>query len=348
MLDAHASSLHEMAPAALGASTRSPEISVLLVSFNTRALLRECISSIEREAADLAHETIVVDNASRDGSADMIATEFPDVRLIRSRVNLGFAAASNRAFRQARGRYIVLLNPDAFLRPLALQRAVAHMDATPRAAVGGGRLLGPDESWRASARMFPSPLNDLLMLSGLAARFPRSRFLGRADRTWADPAQPTPADWVPGVFNIIRREALEHVGFFDDRFFLYYEEVDLCRRFKAAGYEVWYWPDIVIVHVGGASAKTISELELSAGASQLTLWRMRSALLFYRKHHGVAGAWAAMLLELWWNRVQLQRHRMSRSPEAERKALQASSLIRQMTQAWRETRGGKYSPPKPW
>src|SRR5208337_2850152 len=101
------------------------------------------------------YETIVVDNASRDGSADMVATEFPEVRLIRSEINLGFAAANNRAFEVARGRYIVLLNSDAFLRPGALRLSIEHMDANPRAGLAGGRLVGHDGSWQPSARMFP-------------------------------------------------------------------------------------------------------------------------------------------------------------------------------------------------
>jgi GT2 family glycosyltransferase len=329
-------------------ATVTPDISVVIVSFNTRELLRQCICILDREAVGLAYETVVVDNASEDGSADMIAAEFPDVNLIRSPVNLGFAAANNRAFRNVRGRYIVLLNPDAFVRPSALHNAIARMDATPRAGVGGGRLVGLDDSWQPSARMFPSLLNVFLAISGLAARFSDSRFLGRADRTWADPFQPSAVDWVPGAFSIVRRQALEQVGYFDERFFLYYEEIDLCRRIKAAGYEVWYWPDVVISHLGGQSSKTLTNFELSPTGSQVTLWRMRSELLFRRKHHGLFGAWAAMQLEVCWNLLRIQKHRLSRSHRAKQNTLRSQSIINQMTQAWRETRGGKVSPPRPW
>ena len=161
-----------------------PDASVVLVSFNTRDLLRECILTLQRESGGVPHETIVVDNASRDGSADMVATDFPEVRLIRSSINLGFAAANNRAFQMARGRYIVLLNSDAFLRPGALRLSIEHMDEYPRVGLAGGRLVGRDGSWQPSARMYPSALNSLLSMSGLAAKFPKSRFLGRVDRTW--------------------------------------------------------------------------------------------------------------------------------------------------------------------
>src|SRR5580700_7362537 len=146
-----------------------PDISVVIVSFNTRDLLHECIENLRRSAGDVLYETIVVDNASRDGSADMVAAEFPDVRLIRSDINLGFAAANNRAFEIARGRYIVLLNSDALLRPGALPLSVEHMDNNPRAGLAGGRLVGRDGAWQPSARMYPSVINILLMMSGFAA-----------------------------------------------------------------------------------------------------------------------------------------------------------------------------------
>src|SRR3984957_11558276 len=123
-----------------------PDASVVLVSFNTRELLRECLLTLHRQVGGTKFETIVVDNASRDGSADMVATEFPAVRLIRSKINLGFAAANNRAFEIARGRYVVLLNSDAFLQSGALRLSVEHMDANPQVGVAGGRLVGRNGS----------------------------------------------------------------------------------------------------------------------------------------------------------------------------------------------------------
>jgi GT2 family glycosyltransferase len=325
-----------------------PDASVILVSFNTRDLLRECILTLRRATGGVTYETIVVDNASHDGSADMVASEFSEVRLIRSETNLGFAAANNRAFEIARGRYIVLLNSDAFLRPDALRLSVDHMDANPQVGLAGGRLVGRDGSWQASARMFPSPLNNLFTMSGLAAKFPKSRLLGRMDRTWADPLQPAQVDWVPGAYCIIRRSVLDRIGFFDERFFLYYEEVDLCRRVKAAQSEVWYWPDIVVEHLGGESAKTMKNLKILSSASQIELWRMRAQLLYFRKHHGTLGAWSSMLLEKLW--YQLRAYRVLRSNSAERNARMADlqTGIATLKQAWRDTQGGKLSPSRPW
>ncbi len=325
----------------------TPDISVVVVSFNTRDLLRDCLSTLRVEAEGLASEVFVVDNTSRDGSADMVEREFPDVKLIRSAVNLGFGAANNRAFALATGRYIVLLNSDAFLKSGALRRSIDHMDSDPRVGLGGARLISADGSWQPSFRMFPSLLNDFLSLSGLAAKFPKSRFFGRQDHTWADQNQPTDTDWVPGAYSIIRRTVLEQVGCFDESFFLYYEEVDLCRRFKKAGHLIRYWPDVVVVHLGGESSKTVTSLTMSKSGAQLELWRMRSAFLYYRKHHG-ALAWLSRHVEAEWHRVRSWKNLVIPGSVHKVKAQESHKIIQLLNQAWRDTAGGVASPARPW
>lgn len=320
----------------------APTVSVIVVSFNTREILSRCLERLVGECAGHDAEVIVVDNASRDGSADMVAQGFPQFSLVRSDTNLGFAAANNVGFARARGRYLVLLNPDAFLAPGALAAAVARIDASPRVGLAGGRLLDKDGRLQPSGRLFPSLLNEFLVLSGLAARFPQSRLFGRFDRTWADPACEARVDWVPGAFTIIRREALAAAGLFDERFFLYYEEVDLCRRVARAGYEIWYWPDVIVTHLGGESSKTVTSEDFSSSGSQLTLWRMRSALLYYRKHHGAFGAWLAGRLEIGWNRLRLLKAGI---PQRKQRLAREIGLMRR---AWSETQGGVVSPPRPW
>src|SRR5579871_1976185 len=239
------------------------DVSVVVVSFNTRDVLRDCLRSVYREARSLHAQIIVVDNASSDGSPAMIALEFPEAELIRSEINLGFGPANNLGIKAARGRYVVLLNSDAFLTDGSLHRSVEHMNDNPRVGLGGGRLIGRDGSWQPSARMFPTVLSDLIAHSGLAARFPRSRFFGRADRTWASDMEAAEVDWVPGAYSIIRSDVLVATGLFDPRFFLYYEEVDLCKRIKQERYSIWYWPDIAVVHLGGESSRQIRSLEMS-------------------------------------------------------------------------------------
>lgn len=323
------------------------DISVVIVSFNTRDLLRDSILSVKREAGRFNVEILVVDSASRDGSPEMIRQEFPEVRLWESKVNLGFAGANNVAFREARGRYTVLLNSDAFLEPGSLECAVRHMEETPGAGLGGAKLIGRDGVMQPSARMYPSLLNEVLTMSGLAYYFPRSRFFGRMDRTWADPDQAASVDWVPGAFCIARTDVLREVGFFDENFFLYSEEVDLCYRIRKAGYSIWYWPDIKVIHIGGESSKTVKQLEMSSTGAQLVLWRMRSTLLYYRKHHGEA-AWRMMMLEKVWHLMRAWKNELGVSPAARIKAKESRRLASLMTQAWRETNGGRVSPPRPW
>jgi len=321
-----------------------PDISVLIVSFNTQARLRECLQALRAQTGGVRLEVVVVDNASRDGSADMVSREFPEVRLIRSAVNLGFGNGNNRALPEALGRYLVLLNSDALLPPDALAQALAHMEAAPDVGMGGGRLLAPDGGWQPSARRFPALLDEFLNLSGLAARFPQSRLFGRFDRTWADPDVAAEVDWVPGAFAIIRRDLIEQISFFDPRFFLYYEEVDLCRRIKAEGYAICYWPDLRISHIGGESSKTLEGMSFSSKGAQLTLWRMRSQALYYRKWHGRLAAWLVKALEQGWHRLRAWRNRRRDAG----KAAESQAIIRLWDQAWRDTQGGAVSPPQPW
>lgn len=330
-------------------------ISAIVISFNTRDLLRECLQSLLDECARLPEgaraEILVVDNASRDGSAEMVEQEFSaaavPVRLIRSAVNLGFGGANNLALEEAEGRYPVLLNSDAFLHTGALALALEHMDGSPATGFGGARLVGRDGRLQPSGRLFHSLWRDALVLTGLAGRFPGSRVFGAADRTWADPEVPAEVDWVPGAFMIMRREALAKAGLFDPRFFLYYEETDLCRRVKAAGFQVSYWPDVVVIHVGGESGKQLRSLTGSKAASRVELWRMRSTLLYYRKHHGWQ-ARVAFWMEWALYTARHLRNRFSGDPARRERAAEAALLAGLIDQAWQETDGGRVSPPQPW
>jgi GT2 family glycosyltransferase len=330
------------------ATNQSPcDASIIIVSFNTRELLRECLESVIRESANLSVEILVVDNNSLDGSPQMVEEEFPQVRLLRSEINLGFGSANNLALAYARGRYVVLLNSDAFFQSAALEVAIRHMDETPECGLAGGRLIGRDGSWQPSARSFHSITRDFIVLTGLAARFPKSKFFGQFDRTWADQRQAATVDWVPGAFSIIRPAAIEKTGLFDTAFFLYYEEVDLCRRIKQAGYTIWYWPDIVVVHIGGESARQIRTQDISSRSAQVDMWRMRSTLLYYRKYHGPLAS-IAKWLEIAMYRVTVVRNHFSRIPLRRERERHHRALIALMKQAWKDTRGGRVSPPRPW
>jgi GT2 family glycosyltransferase len=324
-----------------------PAISILIVSFNTKDVLRECLESVKLSSVDLAVETIVVDNCSRDGSAAMVREEFPWVHVIESPENLGFGRANNLAFEAARGRYIVLLNSDAFLQEKTLCLSLEKMEANPTVGLASGRLVGRDGELQPSARMFPNPIRQLLVISGLADKYPKSRFFGQADRTWADPMHAAEVDWVPGAYSIIPARILHEHGFFDPRFFLYYEEVDLCLRIQNAGFKIMYWPEICVVHVGGESSRQVKTLEMSQTGAQLVLWRMRSTLLYYRKHKGSMAAVVCWLEEIWYQ-LRGWRNRFRRSEEAKVEVRNQERLASLMAQAWKETDGGRVSPPQPW
>ena len=334
--------------------------SVIVISYNTREVLRECLQSIIAECALLPAgveaEVLVVDNASTDGSSEMVEREFAmasnpasscPVRLIRSNVNLGFAAANNLAMEAARGRYLVLLNSDASFHPGALRLSIQRMDANTTVGLGGARLVGPHGEWQPSARAFPTLWHVFVVLSGLASRYPKSRIFGAFDRTWAGPDLQAEVDWVPGAFSIMRREALVKTGLFDPRFFLYCEEVDLCRRIKAQAFRVLYWPDVVVTHIGGESSRQLTTLKFSDTESQVVLWRMRSTLLYFRKHHGFR-VWGFRALEDGMHTLRWLRNRNSNDPIRRRRGEEAKLFLSLMRQAWKETNGGRLSPAHPW
>ena len=326
-------------------ATTAPDLSVLIVTYNSRRLIDTLLDGLAEQLVPLNAEVVLVDNASHDGTADRVAQHHRGVRLVRSAHNLGFAAGNNLAARHARGRLLLLLNPDALPEPGTIARGVALMDAHPGVGLAGARLLGEDGGTQPSARMFPGLVQELFVLSGLAARFPKSRWFGHFDRTWADPAQAAAVDWVPGAFALIRAPLFRALNGFDERFFLYYEEVDLCRRIRAAGWAVMYWPELRVAHIGGESARTVTGAAVSSSGSQLTLWRARSGLLYYRKNHGWLWAWAVNRLERGWHALRGWR---ARTTGQVHKAGESAAHGRLLARAWQETLGGRVAPPRPW
>ncbi|HEU0168417.1 MAG TPA: glycosyltransferase family 2 protein [Chloroflexota bacterium] len=231
------------------------ELSVIVVSWNVRELLRVCLQTTLAETAEIDAEVIVVDNASRDGSAEMVRAEFPEVRLIANQHNAGFSAGNNQGLEAAGGRYLLFLNPDTEVRPGAIRHLLAFIDQRPQVGCVGPKLLNPDGSVQPSRRGFPR----------LATAFVEStvlqRWLGGLPalrdfyRESASPDEPQPVDWIVGACMLFRREALDRTGGFDEQFFMYSEEMELCWRTRHAGYEIWYVPEAEIVHHEGASSR---------------------------------------------------------------------------------------------
>jgi GT2 family glycosyltransferase len=252
------------------------DVSIIIVNWNTRDILRDCLNSVYGNAKGLEIEVIVVDNASGDGSAEMVRPEFPEVRLIANSDNKGFAAANNQGIKAARGRYVLPLNSDTIVLDDAIARVVCIADDNPEAAVIGCRVLNSDRTMQPTCFMFPSILNMVLSSTYLYKLFPKSKFFGRERMTWWDRNDPRQVDVVTGCFMLVRTDAIKQVGMMDERFFMYGEETDWCYRFKRAGWKVLFTPTAEIVHLGGASSKQIKP--------EMILQLRGSILLFLAKH----------------------------------------------------------------
>ncbi|MEJ7811825.1 MAG: glycosyltransferase family 2 protein [Gemmatimonadaceae bacterium] len=225
-------------------------VAVAVINFNTREHLRACLTTV---AAESPPEVVVVDNGSTDGSIEMVRRDFPGVTLHVDPRNRGYGAASNEAIARCTAPYVLLLNSDTLLPPGALAALASHLDRHPRAAVVGPRLVNPDGTLQPSCFAFPSPLGTLLenaRADKVVRRIPRLR--ERYLRTWSH-ARAREVPWVMGAALAIRRQAFDAVGGFDESFFMYFEEVDLSYRLRAAGWETHFAPVTDVIHAGGAS-----------------------------------------------------------------------------------------------
>jgi GT2 family glycosyltransferase len=253
------------------------ELSIVIVTWNCRRFVEECLVSL-RAHLRIPAEIIVVDNASTDGTAEMIQERFSEVRLISSDSNLGFARANNVGVKASRGRYVALINPDVSLLDGCIDRGLAEMESNPEIGILGPRMLGPDGSVQRSGMRFPSLWNclcDALILHKLFRR--NSTFGGRlmADFGWDEPRD---VDVLNGWFWFVRRQALDQVGLLDERFFMYGEDLDWCKRFRDAGWRVRFEPRATAIHYGGGSSEQ--------APIRFSLEMQRADLGYWKKHYG--------------------------------------------------------------
>lgn len=225
------------------------DVAVVVVNYNAGSAIIDCLRALSRERPS---EILVVDNASTDESADRIESEHPDIRLIRNRSNVGFGAAANQGIRETKAAHVLLLNPDAVVRPGAVDALKAAMDSRPRAGAVGALVLNPDGSVQPTKRAFPSLWQSILhgLLGIVWPSNPGTRAYTLADAPF-DGARTV--DWVAGTAMVLRRRAVEAVHGFDEAFFFFVEDVDLCRRLWDAGWEVWFEPRAVVSHAWGTS-----------------------------------------------------------------------------------------------
>lgn len=259
-------------------------LSIILVNWNTADLLCRCLETVLASPVGQGAEIVVVDNASVDDSVARVRERFPQVRLIGNSVNAGFARANNQGARACVGDFLLLLNTDTEVRAGALEALVSFLTAHGGIGIAGARLVSADGSVQSSCRTEPCLINALLEALGLTRLAPRSRLFGRPEMTWFDHQSVADVDYVSGACLLIRRDLWERLGGFDEGFFFYGEDADLCRRARQAGSRVVYFPGAEVLHLGGASAARVGPRKAIEG--------YRAVLRFARKHHGLAYAMA--------------------------------------------------------
>jgi len=253
------------------------DLSIVIVNFNTREKLRMCLTTVFASSPGIQFEVFVVDNASSDGSVAMARAEFPKAEVIVNGENLGFSRANNVALRQASGRYLLLLNPDVEIMPDTFQKMLQFMDQNPRVGVAGCRVEKPDGSLDLACRRgFPDPTTAFLRLTGLSLLFPKSR-MASYNLTYLPEDEISEVDSVMGAFLLIRREAMDQVGFLDEDYFMYGEDLDWCFRVKASGWRVVYAPITRVIHHKGSASRKVPRLAL--------LEFHRAMAIFYDKHY---------------------------------------------------------------
>jgi N-acetylglucosaminyl-diphospho-decaprenol L-rhamnosyltransferase len=263
---------------------RLMDLSIIIVNWNTRDLLSQCLESVYDTVSDLSFEVIVVDNGSVDGSQAMLRDQFPRACLIQNHENIGFAKANNQALAVSKGRYALLLNSDALLLANAAQAMLDLAKVKPRAGIVGAYLLNADGSFQASYTPFPNLWQEFLILSGLGRIVSDHCYPSHGPEEDKGPQR---VDYVEGACMLVRREAFEDVGGLDEGYFMYAEEVDWCYAMREKGWQVWYQPAAKVIHLGGGSSqkrRTQREADL-----------YRSRVRFFRKHYGGRAAWLLKL-----------------------------------------------------
>lgn len=259
------------------------DISVIIVGWNARHYLELCLESLRTAPPRRSTEIIVVDNASVDGSADMIAARFPEVKVIRNAENVGFAKGNNIAIRQCTGRYIALVNPDVQVLPGCLDALADFLDENPQVGNVGPRVLNPDMSMQSTCRHFPNLWNNLCLATGLATAFRNSRLFSGEHMHYFPHDKTIPVDVLVGCFWMMRRETVDAVGLLDEEFWVYGEDLDWCKRCWKAGWKVMFYPGGRAIHDRG---------KITAGyPERFAVAQQRSVLYYWKKHHGWWGVW---------------------------------------------------------
>ncbi|MBN2012915.1 glycosyltransferase [candidate division KSB1 bacterium] len=253
-------------------------LSIIIVNYNVKEFLEQTLLSVQKAATAISHEIFVVDNASSDGSVEMLHQKFPHVRVIANKVNHGFAAANNQALKLAQGEFILVLNPDTVVQEDTFQLIINYMKSSPECGMVGCKILNPDGSLQlACRRSFPTPWVGFTRIIGLSRLFPKSKFFGRYNLTYLNPDETCEVEAISGSFMFLRKQVMDEIGYFDESFFMYGEDLDWCYRIHQAGWKIVYLPETKIIHFKGESSKK--------ARIDLTMQFYRAMQLFVEKHY---------------------------------------------------------------
>jgi len=257
------------------------ELSIIIVNWNTKDLLKKCLESIFRYEKNVNHELIVIDNASTDGSSEMISElkiKNQKLKVILNEKNLGFAKAVNQGIKLSEGKYILLLNPDTEIRENTLKKMIRFMEEHFRVGICGGKILNPDGSIQPSVRRFPSLMSQIFVLLKCHHFLKNFLPIKKYFSLDFDYSKTQEVEQVMGAFFMMRRELIAEIGLFDENFFLWFEEVDFCRRAKTAGWQIYYFSEAEVIHQRAASFRQVLPLK--------NQWQFNKSLLYYfKKHH---------------------------------------------------------------
>ena len=261
----------------------SLDVSLIIVSYNTADLLDNCLCSIFKQTC-CEFEVIVVDNASIDESVHMIKTKYPEVTVIANENNVGFAKANNQAFEITRGRHVLVLNPDTEIIGNAIEVMSIYMDKNPDVAALGVQIMNPDGERQYSCHHFPTLWNHIINYSQLRCWFPKTTWAGMTDMTYWDYDEIREVDWISGSCMMIRTQALNQIGYLDETFFMYKEEVDWCYRAKKKGWKIVFTPEAKIIHYHGMSSISIKESKKIS--NNISEYYFFSQYYYFQKHYG--------------------------------------------------------------
>jgi len=300
------------------------DISIIIVNWNTKELLLQCLNSIIQEKNGIELEIIVVDNASTDGSAGEVRNQYSTVKVIQNDTNLGFAKGNNIGIKQSSGRYICLINSDVIVMSECFRKMIVHMDANPSIGMLGPRLLWPDSSLQPSCKNFPSVWNNLCMALGLNRLFPHSKLLNGEHMQYFAHNVISNVDALAGAFLMVRKAVIDKVGTLDEDFFIFGEEIDWAKRIHDAGYEIIFFPYAEAIHFVAASSskepiKFYKELH-------------RSKLKYWKKHHNKSSQAGFKLIVLFRQTTRLimeaLKYNLNKSAESKIKIKSYTEVIK--------------------